>query len=53
MADEPLLNPYLDFVSSGQGVELNRAFLEITDDDLRRQLLSVVSNIARVNRTQD
>jgi hypothetical protein len=48
-----LLNPYLDFVSSGPGVELNRAFLEITDEDLRRQLLSVVSNIARVNRTRD
>ncbi|MDG1691560.1 MAG: helix-turn-helix transcriptional regulator [Alphaproteobacteria bacterium] len=53
LAEEPLLNPYLDFVSSGPGVELNRAFLEITDEDLRRQLLSVVSNIARVNRTRD
>lgn len=41
--------PYLDFVSSGEGVQLNRAFLQIPDGEMRRRLLAMVEGIARVS----
>ncbi len=49
MAEETVANPYLEFVSSSSGVELNQAFLQIEDVKMRRQLLAMVSNIARVS----
>jgi transcriptional regulator with XRE-family HTH domain len=45
--DNPV-SPYLDFVSSGEGVQLNRAYLRIDDDVTRRKLLAMVEDIARV-----
>ena len=41
-------SPYLDFVSSGEGVQLNKAFLKIEDDVTRRKILAIVEDIARV-----
>lgn len=48
MQEETAVTPFLDFVSSGEGVELNQAFLRIDDDELRRQLLAMVNGIARL-----
>lgn len=44
------LDPYLDFVSSPHGVELNKAFLNIEDEATKRHLLTMVTDIARVSR---
>lgn len=53
MAEEtPPLDPYLAFVSSAPGVELNKAFLRIKDEATRRHLLAMVNDIARVSRTK-
>jgi hypothetical protein len=38
----------MEFMSSGAGVELNQAFLRIDDDKMRRRLLAMVNDIARV-----
>lgn len=48
MREDTAVTPYLDFVSSGKGVELNQAFLSIDDDNMRRQLLAMVNGIARL-----
>lgn len=48
MYEETAVTPFLDFVSSGEGVELNQAFLRIDDDEIRRQLLAMVNGIARL-----
>ncbi len=48
MRDDPPVAPLMEFMSSGPGVELNRAFLSIDDDKIRRRLLAMVSDIARV-----
>jgi transcriptional regulator with XRE-family HTH domain len=48
MQDNPPVSPLMEFMSSGAGVELNQAFLRIDDDKMRRRLLSMVNDIARV-----
>jgi len=48
MRDEPPVAPLMEFISSGPGVALNRAFLSIDDDKIRNRLLAMVSDIARV-----
>lgn len=48
MQEETAVTPFLDFVSSGEGVSVNQAFLRIDDDQLRRQLLAMVNGIARL-----
>lgn len=48
MRDDPPVAPLMEFMSSGAGVELNQAFLRIGDDNIRRRLLAMVSDIARV-----
>ena len=48
MQEETAVTSFLDFVSSGEGVSLNQAFLRIDDDQLRRQLLAMVNGIARL-----
>ena len=50
MRDDPPVAPLMEFMSSGPGVELNRAFLSIDDDKIRRRLLAMVSDIARVHQ---
>lgn len=47
------LDPYLDFVSSPSGVELNKAFMHIDDEPTRRHLLAMVTDIARVSRPRN
>ena len=44
----PAVSPLMEFISSGPGVELNQAFLRIDDDKMRRRLLAMVNDIARV-----
>lgn len=52
MRDDPPVAPLMEFMSSGAGVELNQAFLRIDDDNMRRRLLAMVSDIARVSGAQ-
>lgn len=47
MQDNLPVSPLMEFMSSGAGVELNQAFLRI-DDKMRRRLLAMVNDIARV-----
>ena len=42
------VSPYLDFISSSEGIQLNRAFLGIEDGATRRKILSIVEDLARV-----
>jgi hypothetical protein len=42
------MSPLMEFISSGPGVELDQAFLRIDDDKMRRRLLAMVNDIARV-----
>lgn len=53
MQEETAVTPFLDFVSSGEGVSLNQAFLRIDDDQLRRQLPAMVNGIARLAVDED
>ena len=48
MQDNPPVSPLMEFMSSGAGVELNQAFLCIDDDKMRRRLLAMFNDIARV-----
>ena len=48
MQDNPPVSPLMEFMSSGAGVELNQAFLRIDDGKIRRRLLAMVNDIARV-----
>jgi len=48
LQDSPAVSPLMEFISSGSGVELNQAFLRIDDDKMRRRLLAMVNDIARV-----
>lgn len=48
MQENNPMAPYLDFISSGEGVQLNQAYLQIDDDVTRRKLLAMVEDIARV-----
>ena len=49
IAEEADFSPFLDFVSSGQGIQLNSAFLQIGDRKMRRDVLAVIEGIARVS----
>ena len=49
LAEDPHLSPFLDFVSSGQGIQLNSAFLQIDDRKMRRDVLAMIEGIARVS----
>ena len=48
LQDSPPVSPLMEFISSGPGVELNKPFLRIDDDKMRRRLLAMVNDIARV-----
>ena len=49
IAEDVHLSPFLDFVSSGQGIQLNSAFLQIGDRKMRRDVLAMIEGIARVS----
>jgi transcriptional regulator with XRE-family HTH domain len=48
MREGPAVSPYLYFVSSSEGIQLNRAFLQIEDGTTRRKILAIVEDLARV-----
>ena len=49
IAEDAHLSPFPDFVSSGQGIQLNSAFLRIGDRKMRRDVLAMIEGIARVS----
>ena len=49
IAEDARLSPFLDFVSSGQGIQLNIAFLQIGDRKMRSDILAIIGGIARVS----
>lgn len=48
MQEGPPVSPYIDFISSSEGVQLNRAFLAIQDGATRRKILAIVEDLARM-----
>ena len=49
IAEDAHLTPFLDFVSSGQGIQLNSAFLQIGDRKMRRDVLAMIEGVAQVS----
>ena len=49
IAEDAHSPPFLDFVSSGQGIQLNRAFLQIGDRRMRRDMMAMNEGSARVS----
>ena len=49
IAKDTHLSLFLDFVSSGQGIQLNSAFFQIGHRKMRRYLLAMIEGIARVS----
>ena len=47
-AEDTHLSPFLDFVSSGQGIQLN-SFLQIGDQKMRRDVLAMIEGIGWVS----
>jgi len=43
----PSVSPYLTFVSSAEGLQLNRAFLDIGSATLRRDLLTLITDLSK------
>ena len=50
IAEDAHLLPFLDFVSSGQGIQLNSVCLQIGDRKMRFDVLAMIEGIARVSR---
>ena len=48
IAEDTHLSPFLDFVSSGQGIQLN-SFLQIGDQKMRRDVLAMIEGISWVS----
>ncbi len=49
LAEDVHLSTFLDFVSSGQGIQSNSAFLQIGDLKMRRDVLAMIEGIAQVS----
>jgi transcriptional regulator with XRE-family HTH domain len=49
IAEDAHLSLFLDFVSSGQGIQLNSAFLQIGDRKISRDVLAMIEGISRVS----
>ena len=49
IAEDANSPPFLDFVSSRQGIQLNSAFLQIGDRTMRRDVMAMIEGIARVS----
>ncbi len=45
-AESASVAPYLNFVSSNDGLQLNRAFLQIESEAVRRNIISMIQSIA-------
>lgn len=46
MAEPPATNYVVNFLSSSEGIQLNRAFVRISDAKVRRRLIDLVRSIA-------
>lgn len=46
-SEAPSVSPYLAFVSSAEGLQLNRAFLDIGSAALRRDLLTLITDLSK------
>ncbi|ASY67502.1 helix-turn-helix domain-containing protein [Sinorhizobium fredii] len=46
MAESPSSNYVVDFLSSSEGLQLNRAFVKISDPKVRRKLVDLVKALA-------
>lgn len=46
-SDTPSVSPYLAFVSSAEGLQLNQAFLDIGSAALRRDLLTLITDLSK------
>jgi len=44
----PSVTPYLSFVSSAEGLELNQAFVRIRSSSMRRSIISLVNEVANL-----
>lgn len=49
IAEDAHLSPFRDFVSSGQGIQLNCVFPQIGDRIMRRDVLAIIEGNARVS----
>ena len=49
IAEDTHSSPFLDFVSSGQGIQLKSAFLQIGDRPTRRDMIAMIEGIAGVS----
>lgn len=47
------VSPYLEFVSSGEGIELNRMIMQIADKNKRRQMLTVIRDLASLTNAAE
>jgi transcriptional regulator with XRE-family HTH domain len=50
-AEQPAESYVVDFLSSREGLELNKAFVKISDPKLRRSVLDLVRSLAGVEET--
>ncbi len=50
-AEQPAESYVVDFLSSREGLELNKAFVKITDPKLRRSVLDLVRSLAGVDES--
>lgn len=48
--DAPSVSPYISFVSSAEGLQLNQNFLQIGSASVRRDILNLVEDLAKVIR---
>ncbi len=46
VTDMPPTTPVMDYVSSAEGLQLNRAFLDIKDPSLRKRVFDLVKTLA-------
>jgi transcriptional regulator with XRE-family HTH domain len=46
-SEAPSVSPYLAFVSSAEGLQLNQAFLDIGSAALRRDLLTLITDLSK------
>ena len=50
-AERPADNYVVDFLSSREGIELNKAFVRITDPKVRRSVVDLVRSVAGDDKT--
>ncbi|MDE3116616.1 MAG: hypothetical protein KGL26_13525, partial [Pseudomonadota bacterium] len=51
-AEEPTRPPVMDFLSSGEGLQLSLAFMKIKDPKVRKRVLDLVRSLADEDETK-